>query len=88
MRKQIEIKSPVRAKDLEGRFHVLFNTLVGADGSRKEIFDTDKMVTLNLKKGEAIALIDEKGRFWELYRNEKGRHTMERLDENEDRREH
>jgi len=46
MRKQIEIKSPVRAKDLEGKFHVLFKALVGADGSRKELFDTDKMVTL------------------------------------------
>ena len=84
MRKQIEIKSPVRAKDLEGKFHVLFKALVGADGSKKELFDTDKMVTLNLKKGEGIALIDEKGRFWELYRNEKGRYFSKRLDENED----
>jgi hypothetical protein len=83
MRKQIEIKSPVRAKDLEGKFHVLFKTLVGADGSRKELFDTDKMVTLNLKKGEGIALIDEKGRFWELYRNSKGRYFLKRLDKNE-----
>jgi hypothetical protein len=50
IRKQIEIKSPVRSKDLEGRFHVLSKTLIGADGSRKEFFDTDKMVTLNSKK--------------------------------------
>jgi hypothetical protein len=83
MRKQIEIKSPVRAKDLEGRFHVFFKALVGADGSRRELFDTDKMVTLNLRKGEGTALIDEKGRFWELHRNERGRYTLKRLDENE-----
>jgi len=83
MRKQIEIKSPVRAKDLEGKFHVLFKALVGADGSRKELFDTDKMVTLEVKKGECIALIDEKGRFWELCRNSKGRYFLKRLDKNE-----
>ena len=57
---------------------------MGADGSRRELFDTDKMVTLNLKKGECIALIDEKSRFWELYRNEKGRYILKRLDEEED----
>jgi len=43
-----------------------------------------KMVTLNLKKGECIALIDEKSRFWELYRNEKGLYILKRLDEEED----
>jgi|GEM_PF-3490579 len=50
MRKQIEIKSPVRAKDLEGRFHVLFKTLVGADGSRRELFDTYKNGHSKLKE--------------------------------------
>jgi hypothetical protein len=81
MGKQIEIKSPVRAKDLEGRFQVLFKTLVGADGSKKELFDTDKMVSLEVKKGECIALIDERGRFWELGRNDKGHYFLKRLDE-------
>ena len=81
MRKGIEIKSPVRVKDLEGRFHVLFKALVNADGSRKELFDTDKMVSIQLKKGECVALIDANDRFLELCRNGKGRYRLRRLEE-------
>jgi hypothetical protein len=81
MRKGIEIESPVRAKDLEGRFHILFKALVNADGSKKELFDTDKMVSIGLKKDTCVVLLDANDRFWELCRSNKGRYSLKRLKE-------
>jgi hypothetical protein len=74
----VEIKSPVRLKGLEGRFGVLFNAFM-AEGQKKVLFDTDKMVAINLKREECIALIDKNENFWELLRNKSGRYTIRRL---------
>jgi hypothetical protein len=76
----VEIKSPVRLKNLEGKFGVLFKALM-AEGSRKELFDTDKMMAINLKKEESIALIDRNEDFWELFRNKKGHYSIRKLND-------
>jgi len=76
--KMVEIKSPVRLKNLEGKFGVLFRVFM-AEGQKKVLFDTDKMVAINLKREECIALIDKNENFWELLRNKRGRYTIRRL---------
>jgi len=78
VKKMVEIKSPVRLKDLEGKFGILFKVFM-ADGQKKVLFDTDKMVAINLKREECIALIDKNENFWELLRNKRGRYTIRRL---------
>jgi hypothetical protein len=77
----VEIKSPVRLKDLEGKFGILFKMFM-AEGQKKVLFDTDKMVAINLKREECIALIDKNENFWELLRNKKGRYCIRRLRDN------
>lgn len=76
--RMVEIKSPVRLKDLEGKFGVLFRLFM-AEGQKKVLFDTDKMVAINLKKEECIALIDKNENFWELSRNKRGQYIIRRL---------
>jgi hypothetical protein len=78
VKKMVEIKSPVRLKDLEGKFGILFKVLM-AERLKKELFDTDKIVAINLKREECIALIDKNENFWELLRKKKGRYTIRRL---------
>lgn len=75
----VEIKSPVRLKDLEGKAGISFKALIGAEGSKTELYDTDKMLMINLKKGECIAYVDKKDNVWELSRNEKGRYNLRGL---------
>jgi hypothetical protein len=77
----VEIKSPVCLKDLEGKFGILFKVIM-AEGVKEELFDTDKMVAINLKREERIALIDKNENFWELFRNKKGRYRIRRLRDN------
>jgi len=78
VKKTVEMKSPVRLKDLEGKFGILFKVLM-AEGQKKEIFDTDKVVAINLKREECIALIDKNENFWELLRNKNGHYSIRRL---------
>jgi len=75
-----EIKSPVRIKDLEGRFGISFKGFM-AKGSKRELSDTEKVVVIKLEKEECIALIDANDNFWELCRNKKGRYGIKRLDD-------
>jgi hypothetical protein len=75
----VEIKSPVRLKDLEAKAGISFKALIGAKGSKTELYDTDKMLIMNLKKGECIVYVDRKDNIWELYRNEKGRYNLRKL---------
>jgi len=49
------------------------------EGLKKELFDTDKMVAINLRKEESIALIDRNDNFWELCRNKKGCYSIRKL---------
>ena len=71
----VEIKSPIRLKDLEGKAGIPFKALLNIEGSKKELYDNDKMLIINLKKGECIAFIDSENKIWELSKNTKGRYT-------------
>lgn len=74
----MEIQSPVKLKDLEGRLGIVFKLLTG-EGFKKELFDTDKIVTINLKKEESIVLMDRNDNLWELFKNKKGRYNLRKL---------
>jgi hypothetical protein len=77
----VEIKSPIRLKDLEAKAGISFKTLIGGEGSKTELYDTDKMLMMTLKKGECIVCVDRKDNIWELYRNQKGRYSLRKLKE-------
>lgn len=74
----VEIKSPARVKDLEGKLCVLFKALM-AEGFKKELFDTDRMIAVNLGREECVALVDRNDNFWELCKNKKGRYSIRKL---------
>ena len=75
----VKIRSPVRLKDLEGKVGVSFKALLGIEGSKKELYDSDRMLILTLDKGERIAFLDRDDNIWELSRNDKGRYNLRRL---------
>ena len=75
----VEIKSPVRLKDLEGKAGIGFKALLGLEGSKKELYESDRMLIINLNKGECIAFLDKMNSIWELARNKKGRYSLRRL---------
>ena len=75
----VKIRSPVRLKDLEGKAGVSFKALLGIEGSKKELYDSDRMLILTLDKGERIAFLDRDDNIWELSRNDKGRYNLRRL---------
>jgi len=64
--------------ELEGTLGVLFR-FFAARGSKRELLDTDKMIAIDLKKGESVVLMDRNDDFWELSRNGKGQHHLKRL---------
>ncbi len=64
----VEIKSPIRLRDLEGKAGISFKTLFGIEGLKKELYDNDKMLVINLAKGECIAFMDNENKIWELSR--------------------
>jgi hypothetical protein len=74
----VKIKSPVRFRDLEGTLGIFFRSFI-ARGSKREILDTEKMITINLKKGESVVLMDRNDDLWELSRNKKGRYNLNKL---------
>jgi len=49
------------------------------EGSKGELFDTDKMVTINLKREESVVLVDRDDNLWELFKNRKGHYKLRRL---------
>jgi hypothetical protein len=75
----VSIKSPVRVKDLEGKAGLAFKALLGIEGSKKELYDNDKMLVINLDKGECVALLDSENCIWELFRSIKGRYSLRKL---------
>ena len=77
--RMVEIKSPVRLKDLEGKAGIAFKALLGIEGSKKELYDSDRMLLISLKKGESVAFLDGNNDIWELSRNSKGRYNLRRL---------
>ena len=75
----VEIKSPVRVKDLEGKAGVAFKALLGLEGSKKELYDNDRLLIINLDKGESIAFLDREDNIWELSRSRRGRYNLRKL---------
>jgi hypothetical protein len=75
----VSIKSPVIVKDLEGKVGLAFKPLLGIEGSKKELYDSDKMLVITLEKGECIAFIDSENCIWELSRNIKERYSLRKL---------
>ena len=75
----VSIKSPVRVKDLEGKVGLAFKALLGIEGSKKELYDNDKMLVINLERGECVAFMDSEGCIWELSRSIKGRYGLRKL---------
>ena len=75
----VSLKSPVRVRDLEGKAGLAFKALLGIEGSKKELYDNDKMLVINLEKGECIAFMDSQSCVWELSRNNKGRDNLRKL---------
>ena len=75
----VEIKSPIRVKDLEGKAGVAFKALLGLEGAKRELYDSDRFLLINLDKGESIAFLDKEDNIWELSRNRRGRYNLRRL---------
>lgn len=75
----VSIKSPIRVKDLEGKVGLAFKALLGIEGSKKELYDNDKILVINLEKGECVAFMDSENCIWELSRSIKGRYSLRRL---------
>jgi len=73
-----KILSPLRLKDIECKLGVLFKLLM-VEVSKKQLFDNDKMVAINLKKEESIVFMDRNDNLSELFRNKKGRYFVRRL---------
>jgi len=74
----VEIKTPVKLKDLECKLGILFKSLV-AEVSKKELLYTEKMVAINLKREESIVLMDRDDTLWELFKDKKGRYNLRKL---------
>jgi len=74
----VEIKAPVKLKDLECKLGILFKSLV-AEVSKKELLYTEKMVAINLKREESIVLVDRDDNLWELFKNKKGHCNLRKL---------
>ena len=75
----VEIKSPIRVKDLEGKAGVAFKALLGLEGAKKELYDNDRLLIINLDKGECIAFLDKEDNIWELSRSRRGRYNLRKL---------
>ena len=75
----VEIKSPIRLKDLEGKAGVAFKALFGLEGTKKELYDNDRLIVIKLNKGESIAFLDKEDCIWELSRSKRGRYKLRRL---------
>ncbi len=75
----VSIRSPIRVRDLEGKFGLVFKALLGIEGIKKELYDNDKLLVINLEKGESVAFMDNENCLWELSRSPKGRYALRKL---------
>jgi hypothetical protein len=53
----VKIKSPLRSKNLDVGADI--KGLFGIHGKEINVYDNDRMVILNLKKGERLAVFDK-----------------------------
>jgi hypothetical protein len=75
----VSVISPVRVKDLEGKVGLGFKALLGIEGSKKELYDNDKMLVIDLEKGECVAFMDSANCIWELSRSVNGHYSLRKL---------
>ena len=73
----VKIKSPLHSKNLDVGADV--KGVFGIHGKDINIFDNDRMVILNLKKGEHLAVFDKNNKPWELSMDSKGRLNWRKL---------
>ena len=73
----VKIKSPLRVQDFNTGIDV--KGILGLKGSKMDVYDNDRMVILNLKKGERLAVFDKNDKPWELSRDVKGRLKWRKL---------
>jgi len=74
----VEIKFPVKLKELECKLGILFKSLTGGV-LKRELLDTEKVIAINLKRDESIVLMDKDDDLWELFKNKKGRYNLRKL---------
>lgn len=73
----VKIKSPLRSKNLDVGADV--KGFFGIHGKEINVIDNERMVILNLKKGERLAVFDKSDKPWELSRDSKGRLNWRKL---------
>ena len=74
----VNIRSPLRSKDLDVGAGI--KGLFGVHGKDVNVYDNDRMVILNLKKGERLAVFDKNEKKpYELSKDEKGRLNWRKL---------
>lgn len=73
----VKIKSPLRVKDMDVGTNV--KGLFGIHASKVDVFDNNRMVILNLKKRERVAVFDKDNKPWELSRDSEGRLKWRKL---------
>jgi hypothetical protein len=73
----VKIKSPLRSKNWDAGADI--KGLFRAYGKEIQVFDNDRMVILNLKIGERLAVFDKNDKPWELSRDGKGRLNWRKL---------
>lgn len=69
----VKINAPTRTKNMELRIRKFLSI------ATSEKFDSDRMLVVGLKKGDAIALIDRKDNVLELSRNKQGHFGVKEL---------
>lgn len=72
----VEIKSPIRVKDLKGKAGIAFKALLGLKGSKKELYDSDRLLIIKLERGECIAFLDREDGIWKLSRSRRVRYNL------------
>jgi hypothetical protein len=73
----VTINSPLRSKNSEASADI--KRFLHINGKDVRVFDNERMVVMNLKKGECVAIFDKNNKPWELSRDEKGRLNWRKL---------
>jgi hypothetical protein len=76
--KVVKVTSPARLKVVKIRFAIFWRLFEGRI-CKKDIMDTNRVVAIDLKREEAIVLMDRNDQMWEIFKNKKGRHIVRRL---------
>ena len=69
----VKLRSPTQRKNIRLKIKELFGI------AASEEFDSDRLLVVDLEKGDAIALIDRKDNVLELSRNKRGHFDVKEL---------